>query len=169
MNPNQDLLIRKMNDEDYEIMAKWLSTEEVLEFYGDVNSPFSLEQVKEKYEPRIAEEVPVTPYIVELGDTPIGYMQKYSLSEEKKVEFGYSTHDQVYGIDQFIGVPSLFDKGIGTKMVRQFTDYIFDNTGANVVVLDPEVTNVRAIKCYEKCGFSKVKLIEENKWLMEYR
>ncbi|MDV2582369.1 GNAT family N-acetyltransferase [Alkalibacillus haloalkaliphilus] len=166
----EKVLIRKMNDEDYEIMAKWLSAEEVLEFYGDVNSPFNLEKVKEKYEPRISGEVPVNPYIVELGETPIGYMQKYSLSDEKKVEFGYSGHDKVYGIDQFIGKPKLFNKGIGTIMVRQFTDYIFDNTDANVVVLDPEVSNVRAIKCYEKCGFSKVRLIEgRNKWLMECR
>ncbi|GEN45385.1 hypothetical protein AHA02nite_11610 [Alkalibacillus haloalkaliphilus] len=119
MNLDLKVLIRKMNEDDYETMAKWLSTEEVLEFYGDVNSPFDLVKVKEKYGPRIAGEVPVIPYIVELGDTPIGYMQKYSLSEEKKVGFGYFTHDQVYGVDQFIGVPSLFDKGIGTKMVRQ--------------------------------------------------
>ncbi|MDQ0350372.1 aminoglycoside 6'-N-acetyltransferase [Alkalibacillus filiformis] len=168
MNTNSDVLIRKMNEDDYEIMAKWLSTEAVLEFYGDVNSPFDLEKVKEKYEPRIAGEVPVTPYIVELGETPIGYIQKYSLSEEKKVEFGYSSHDQVYGIDQFIGVQNLFNKGIGTKMVRQFIDYFFGNKGANIVILDPEVSNIRAIKCYEKCGFSKVRLIEEgNNWLME--
>nr|WP_246118823.1 hypothetical protein [Alkalibacillus haloalkaliphilus] len=36
--------------------------------------------------------------------------------------------------------------------------------------MDPEVSNVRAIKCYEKCGFSKVRLIEDrSKWLMECR
>jgi aminoglycoside 6'-N-acetyltransferase len=48
-----EISIRKMNHNDYEIMAGWLSTPEVLEFYGDINSPFTLEKIKSKYEPRI--------------------------------------------------------------------------------------------------------------------
>lgn len=32
--------IRKMKDTDFEVMAKWLSTPEVLEFFGDANSPW---------------------------------------------------------------------------------------------------------------------------------
>ncbi|GGD13543.1 acetyltransferase [Pontibacillus salipaludis] len=99
METTEDLIIRKMNHDDYGVVAKWLSTEEVLEFYGDVNSLFSLEKVKKKYGPRVAGEIPITPYIVELGNIPIGFMQKYQLSEEKKVEYNYSINYQIYGID----------------------------------------------------------------------
>lgn len=53
-----------MTDNDYGLMAKWLSTREVLEFYGDINSPFSIEQVRKKYEPRVRGEILVLPFIV---------------------------------------------------------------------------------------------------------
>lgn len=169
MNTNS-VSIRKMKHTDYEVMTQWLSTKEVLEFYGDVNSPFTLQQVKDKYEPRINGDIPVIPYIVELESTPIGFMQQYKLNEEKHQEFGYSTNLTVYGIDQFIGFPNLFNKGIGTKMIRIFIEYISQDKDVDIIIVDPVVSNIRAIRCYEKCGFKKVKKINDGtSWLMEYR
>jgi len=159
-----------MRHTDFEMMAHWLSTIEVLEFYGDVDSPFTLQQVEDKYGPRINGDVPVTPYIAELGESPIGFLQHYSLSKEKKKEFGYPVKLTIYGIDQFIGYPSLFNQGLGTVMVKKFVDYISQHKRADGIILDPEVTNTRAIRCYEKCGFTKVgKIYEGVNWLMEYR
>lgn len=166
----QSISIRKMKHTDYEVMSQWLSTKEVLEFYGDVNSPFTLEQVKEKYEPRVNGDIPVIPYIVELDGSPIGFIQQYKLTKEKQEEFGYPTYLTIYGIDQFIGYPHLFNKGIGTKMIKLFIEYIFENKDVDIIILDPAVSNLRAIRCYEKCGFKKVKKINDDTcWLMEYR
>ncbi|WP_188733339.1 GNAT family N-acetyltransferase [Oceanobacillus neutriphilus] len=169
MNTNS-VLIRKMKHTDYEVMAQWLSTKEVLEFYGDVNSPFTLQQVKDKYEPRVNGDIPVIPYIVELDGSPIGFMQQYILNEEKQEEFGYPTNLNVFGIDQFIGYPKLFNKGIGTKMIRIFIEYISQHKDVDIIILDPTASNLRAIKTYEKCGFRKVKKIHDGtSWLMEYK
>lgn len=82
MLKENDLFIRKMCENDYQYMSKWLSTKEVLTFYGDVNEPFSLEMVKEKYGPRIDGEINVPPFIVELKDQPIGFMQYYQVDNE---------------------------------------------------------------------------------------
>ena len=169
MNINS-ISIRKMKHTDYEVMAQWLSTKEVLEFYGDANSPFTLQQVKNKYEPRVNGDIPVIPYIVELDNTPIGFMQQYKLNEEKQKEFGYPKHSTVYGMDQFIGYPIFFNKGIGTDMIRKFIKYISQHKDVDMIILDPAVSNVRAIRCYEKCGFRKIKKINNGaSWLMEYR
>jgi aminoglycoside 6'-N-acetyltransferase len=70
MNTNS-VSIRKMKHTAYEVMAQWLSTKEVLEFYGDVNSPFTLQQVKDKYEPRVNGDIPVISYTVELDGSPM--------------------------------------------------------------------------------------------------
>jgi aminoglycoside 6'-N-acetyltransferase len=44
--------------------------------------------------------------------------------------------------------------------------------------MDPRVSNERAIHCYEKCGFQKVKVLKEHElhegvledcWMMEYK
>jgi aminoglycoside 6'-N-acetyltransferase len=160
------LTIRKMTQADFQVMAQWLSTNEVLEFYGNVNEPFSVERVKTKYGPRIDGTVPIHPYIVELDQVPIGYMQQYYLSEETQNAYGYPARLKIYGIDQFIGVPELFNKGIGTMMVKKFMDFLYEATGVDVIILDPDVSNARAIRCYEKCGFRKVKPINDGKLLL---
>lgn len=165
-----DISIRKMNHTDYDVMSKWLSTKEVLTFYGDVDEPFSVEKIKNKYEARVNGQNAVSPFIVELAHTPIGYMQHYSLSEKARIEYGYPLNLNIYGMDQFIGLPQYFDQGIGTQMVRQFVDDVFHETDVDMIVLDPEFTNTRAIKCYEKCGFVKMKKIQHgSKWLMELK
>lgn len=158
-----------MNEEDFSIMAKWLSTREVLEFYGDVNSPFTIQQVIKKYGPRIDGHVPIHPYIVERNSEPIGFMQHYQLTEEVQTEYGYPLALNVQGIDQFIGNPTFFNKGIGTLMVKDFLNHL-SALSTDRVVLDPEVSNPRAIRCYEKCGFVKVRKINGGKnWLMEFK
>ncbi|GIN74911.1 N-acetyltransferase [Bacillus sp. J14TS2] len=165
-----DVSIRKMKHTDFQLMAQWLSTKEVLEFYGDVNAPFTLQQVKDKYEPRVNGAIPIIPYIVELDNMPIGFIQQYKLSKEEQEKLDYPAHFNIYGMDQFIGIPSLYNKGIGAIMVRLMLDYIAHHTDAEIILLDPAVSNIRAIRCYEKCGFMKVKKInDEANWLMEYR
>lgn len=160
--------IRRMVHEDLDLMAKWLKTIEVLEFFGDPEKPFSTRQVREKYAPRIDGTVAVEPYIVEREGSPFAFMQCYRLSRGDYGSGGYSIEETLYGIDQFIGEPSLFNKGYGTQMVRKFLDFIFDEKQADTVIVDPELTNPRAIRCYEKCGFHKVRKIDGGrKWLME--
>ena len=50
--------------------------------------------------------------------------------------------------------------------------------GAAAVILDPHANNPRALRCYEACGFRKVKFLPQHElhegvwedcWLMEYR
>lgn len=45
-----DLLIRKMTRNDYKVMAKWLSDQNVLKYYEEPLS--NLEKVIEKFAPR---------------------------------------------------------------------------------------------------------------------
>lgn len=157
-----------MTDNDLHVMTTWLQTKEILEFYGDIHSPFTHEQVRDKYGPRVRGEGVVSPFIVELDNTPIGYMQQYPIQADEQKAYGHSTLQVIYGIDQFIGDPTLFSKGIGTKMVLQFIELIQQTTDADLIIMDPEISNTRAIRCYEKCGFSKVKTINNAAhWLME--
>lgn len=157
-----------MSRGDLGLMAKWLNTKEVLEFFGDPDAPPSARQVQEKYGPRIDGMSAVEPYIAETESKPFAFMQCYRLTDEDYKSYGYSVEETVYGIDQFIGEPELLGKGYGTRMVTEFLSFIFNERGADAVTVDPELTNPRAIRCYEKCGFQKVKQIDgERKWLME--
>ena len=156
------LAIRLMRDEpqDYELMSKWLTDERVLEFAFGRDNPFPVGRVITKYGPRIRGEERVVPSMLEYDDISIGYMQYYPV--EKGEEYGIEAIQAVFGIDVFIGEPEFWDRGIGTRAMEMLLGYLFSTLGAARVVIDPMVTNGRAIRCYEKSGFKKVKVLPQH-------
>lgn len=154
-----------MDETDYSWMEKWLNDENVLEYYGP---RLTLEQVIIKYSPRIEGNHSVKPYIVEYNHTPIGYMQYYPIREDQLKSYGYSNNPKICGIDQFIGETSLWGKGIGTAMIRMLLVFISVEEDVHKVLLEVKNTNVRAIRCYEKCGFQIVTSLESDYSLMEW-
>jgi aminoglycoside 6'-N-acetyltransferase len=61
-------------------------------------------------------------------------------------------------------------------VIRLMMDYLFGECGADRITMDPVTTNLRAIRAYEKCGFTKRKLLPQQElhegtdcdcWLME--
>lgn len=102
----------------------------------------------------------------------------YPVDSEWKALYGYEESQNIWGMDQFIGEPVYWGKGIGTKLVQSASAYIMESLGAEAIAMDPRVNNERAIKCYEKCGFKKVKALKEHElhegkledcWMMEYK
>jgi aminoglycoside 6'-N-acetyltransferase len=165
-----DLTIRCMLDEaaDYAVMAKWLSDPRVLEFYEGRDNAFTLERIMEKYSPRVLRFEGVTPCLLMLAGAPIGYIQYYPEPEAEA--------PGTFGIDQVIGEPDLWDQGIGTRAVSLLLTFLFQREGAAKVITDPRIDNLRAIRCYEKCGFRKVRILPghelhegsfRDSWLME--
>ena len=80
-------------------------------------------------------------------------------------------------MDQFIGEIEYWNRGIGQKLVTSMVNYLIKHERADKVVMDPQAWNARALACYAKCGFRKVKLMKEHEqhegkyrdcWLIEY-
>ena len=98
---------------------------------------------------------------------------------EEKSTYGYgSATEIIYGMDQFFGESAYWNKGIGTRLVRSMVKYLIEEKGADRIVMDPQTWNERAIRCYEKCGFEKVKFLPKRElhegeyrdcWLMEWK
>ena len=170
---NGDLKVRKLEDKDKFLLVKWLSDPTILEFYEGRDNPFTIEKVEKAFYPPEDDEVRC---IVEFDDKDIGYIQFYPLDDKAKKDYGY-VEEGVFGMDQFIGEAAYWNKGIGTLLVSSIVDYLTDEMKASKVVMDPRVSNTRAIRCYEKCGFKKVKILPEYElhegiyedcWLIEY-
>ncbi|HLO87658.1 MAG TPA: GNAT family N-acetyltransferase [Nostocaceae cyanobacterium] len=160
----EDIIIRPMQDEmqDYKLIEKWRTDERVLKYYGGRDYPYFLEKVIANYQPRIKGEEPVNPCIFYYQNQPLGYIQYYSLSdlpETDRQKYCLEKTDHVYGIDLFIGEPEYWNQGIGTKVLSSAIKYIFTQLEAVKIVIDPDVKNHRAIRCYEKCGFVKIKVL----------
>ncbi|MBY0154340.1 GNAT family N-acetyltransferase [Cytobacillus firmus] len=161
-----ELLIRLMNDNDFEVMVKWLNDQSVLEFYEE--PPSNIDMVIKKYGPRVEGKHYVIPCIVEYKKETVGYIQYYELQEDELKRYGYSANQNIYGIDQFIGETQLWGKGIGTTMILMMLNYLSKNKGASSVVLEVKKNNSRAISSYKKCGFRKIKELYTDLYLMEW-
>jgi aminoglycoside 6'-N-acetyltransferase len=171
---NGDLYIRLLEEGDKYTLARWLQDPEVLEFYEGRDRPFTLQMVEEKF---LAER-DVLGCLVEYEGNEIGYLQYYQLDEETMIRYGYTNSDEViYGTDQFIGEATYWNRGIGTKLIRAVVEYLLKKEGVHRLVVDPMTWNTRAIRCYEKCGYSKSRILREHElhegehhdsWLMEF-
>lgn len=161
---SKEISIRKMKDThfDYVLMAKWLSDPKVLFYYEGRDNAFGIDRIKEKYSPRVLGEDAVTPCIIELNDKPIGYVQYYYENEKK--ELRVENYDIPCGIDVFIGETEYQNQGIGTNALKLLTKYLFEVKSADVILIDPQTWNKRAIKCYEKCGFKAIKVLEKREF-----
>ena len=112
---------------------------------------------------RLRGEEDVSACVIMLRSSAIGYIQFYLVGEESRNSYGLPADydlESVYGIDQFIGEVSCWNGGLGTRSISLLLRYLFQTNGARKVILDPQVTNLRAIRRYEKCGFRKVKILE---------
>jgi aminoglycoside 2''-phosphotransferase len=172
----KEISLRLLNEQDKNLLLKWLTDERVLNFWEGKSAVFDLDRITEDFYGE--DNVEVIRTIIEYQGQPIGYCQMYKLDKELLNEYEYPlTNKIVYGIDQFIGEPEYWNKGIGTKFMRLVLQYLTNSKGAEIVILDPHADNPRAIRCYEKVGFKKIKFLQKHElhdgemvdcYLMEY-
>ena len=130
---------------DLPLLARWFTYPHVAEWWDDAEHGIN--------EIAVAMQEPGTePFIVLCDGRPIGYQQSY----DPHAEDSHPYRDQpagTRGIDQFIGEPDFVGRGHGSAFVRAFVVRLFE-AGAPNVVTDPDPSNGRAIRAYEKAGFS---------------
>ncbi|ASJ52860.1 GNAT family N-acetyltransferase [Brevibacillus formosus] len=156
-----DLKIRALSPNDTAHLVKWLSDERVLAYYEGRDRPHDESLVQQSFFP---EDDGETRCLVLYADKPIGYAQFYPLDAPEKQLYGYAKDDVVYGMDQFIGEPAYWNRGIGTQLVTAILHYLHTEKQAQKVAIDPQAWNKRALRCYEKCGFRKVKELPLHEW-----
>ena len=169
-----EILIRDFAGSDLPLMLKWLTDDRVLEFYEGRDVRFTMETLAEHYREELPDGFRV---IIEYKGQPAGYGQVYQLSGDMFDEYDYpDTGRIVYAMDQFIGEPDLWNKGIGSSFLNIMADYLKEQKAAERLVLDPHKNNPRAIRAYEKAGFKIIKSLPQHElhegkmedcWLME--
>jgi aminoglycoside 6'-N-acetyltransferase len=170
-----ELTVRSLERHDKHLLVKWLSDNQVLQYYEGRNNPHDEDMVEEHF---YSEGINETRCIIEYSHIPIGYVQFYPVSEEECDEYGYANFQcTIFGMDQFIGETKYWGQGIGKVLMKSMINFLITVKGAQKIILDPQSWNERAIKCYEKSGFIKVKLLPNHEfhegefkdcWLMEY-
>ena len=171
------ITIRELTLEDKNIMHKWMNDERVLEWYEGRDKPFTEEMILEEFYESWEDEI--VRVIIAVDNKPIGYGQVYRVYNEVYKAYEYEDKNEVvFGMDQFIGEPDYWGKGIGTKYIKMIFNYLMNEKNADAIITDPRVVNERAIRSYEKAGFKKLHIVKEHElhegkhwdaWVMEYR
>jgi aminoglycoside 6'-N-acetyltransferase len=141
---------RPMTPEDLPLVKRWLAAPHVQEWWGEPEDEFGL-VTGDLTEPAMNQ------YIVVKDDRPFAYLQCYDLSAWNS-GFGSQPHG-ARGIDQFIGEPDMLSCGHGSAFIRSFVDGLLA-AGTPRIVTDPDPTNLRAVRAYEKAGFHPDRMVD---------
>ena len=130
-------VLRPAMDEDLDLLVGWLADPEVYRWWE--GRPLSREEVADMYTGRRRPEV--EPFVVEADGVPVGYLQCWEGTETSG------------GVDMFL-VPEARGRGFGHDAARAASRFLLDRRGWTEVTVDPMVDNIRAIRAFERAGFS---------------
>jgi aminoglycoside 6'-N-acetyltransferase len=153
---------RAVTPADLPLLARWRAQPHVRQWWG----PPEVEEAAETLT-----DLRVAMWIVEHDGRPLAYAQDYSPHDWADHPFAHLPAGS-RGIDQYIGEPHMLDRGHGSAFIRPHVERLFDE-GAPAVGTDPHPDNARAIRAYEKAGFSTASEPLDTPWgralLMEHR
>ena len=156
---DETLTLRLMTDADIPMLHGWLHRPHVAAWWGSEDEGFSIGDARAKYLPRIMAAERVTPYIALLAGRPIGYAQSYVALGCGGGWWADETDPGVRGIDQFLSEEAALGQGLGTRLVGALVETLWRDPTVSKVQTDPDPTNLRAIRCYEKAGFKAIRTI----------
>jgi diamine N-acetyltransferase len=147
------VVLRAVEREDLPRFVQWLNDVDVLEYFGQA-IPLSLWQEQKWYEDMLQDP------------------RTFSLAIEfEGLHVGGAGFTQIDGrnssaeVGLFIGVPDLWDRGLGYDVVRTLLRFGFEQMNMNRIYLRVFADNARAVHLYEKLGFQ-----HEGRWrAAEYR
>ncbi len=116
----------------------------------------TVDEVRSEYLPQLADGSTTIPYFAYLEDIPIGYIQSYVAAATGDGWWPDEHDPGTRGIDQFLADRERLGQGLGTRMVRDFVQFLFEDPAVTRIQADPSPTNMAAIRCYEKSGFRRV-------------
>ena len=160
MMDKNNISFKRLQLDDLQLIHKWLNEPHVHEWY-EKDKENTLEEVKASFGPEISGEKPTVGYLISYENNPIGYIQYCKVNDypEYGPYLGYD--DNTANVDLFIGDIKFTGKGLGSMILRKFIkEILFTKDDIMTCLIDPEPTNIRAIKSYEKAGFKYVKTVQ---------
>ncbi|QPF84932.1 GNAT family N-acetyltransferase [Bradyrhizobium genosp. L] len=141
---------RPMTSDDLPQIQRWLALPHVREWWGDPAEQYALVSGD-------LEEPAMDQFIVATATGEFGYIQCYDLTTWNS---GFGVQPEgTRGIDLFIGEPGMIEHGHGAALIRAFVDARLAQ-GAPRIVSDPDPTNARAVRAYEKAGFQRAGIVD---------
>lgn len=91
--------------------------------------------------------------LAELDGRPIGFLQIIDPAREETRYWGEDCPEHLRALDIWIGEEQDLGKGYGTRMMELAIERCFADPRVTAILIDPLVSNVRAIRFYQRLGF----------------
>jgi aminoglycoside 6'-N-acetyltransferase len=135
---------REMTVDDLPMVARWLATPEVVEWWGEPEEQYAL-VAGDLDDPQMLQ------WIVSFEGRPFAYAQAYQVHVWPQPHFAHLPPGSM-AIDAFTGEPDVIGAGHGGVFLRQLAQRLRAE-GAPVVAIDPDEDNTRARRAYARAGF----------------
>jgi len=159
-----ELRVRAIYPIDLRLLAVWLADPEVAAYYGGRDCVRDQVALEEEFLLPPGISTGEQHCLVEWEGAPAGYLQFYPVEANELLEYGYPLEARLWGMDLFLGEPRRWNRGIGTAVVHATVAYLWERYHPEAVVIDPQVANARAVRCYEKAGFERVRHLPRHEW-----
>ena len=154
---NNDITLRPMTENDWDILLRWNSDPEVLYFSeGDDVTSYSLDEIQGIYR-GVSQDAFC--FIIELSGDPIGegWLQDMNMDRILNRHPGKVCRR----IDLMIGEKQFWGQGIGTTVIRMLTHFGFEQKTSMIFACGVADYNPRSLKAFQKVGFEIVDKIKE--------
>jgi aminoglycoside 6'-N-acetyltransferase len=159
----ESVSFRPLGRSDFPLLQQWLSTPHVDAWWHD---RLDLASVGAKYGPRVDGFEPTHVFVIEHRERPVGWIQWYLWRDYAGHARQLGADLDSAGIDLAIGELAMTGLGLGPIAICEFLrQIVFADPSVNAVINDPEESNVRSLRAFEKAGFAvtgTVQLAGEN-------
>lgn len=158
-----DVSIRRLQntDEDMALLLSWLTDPMVVAHVYAEGAPWTMEKVRRAFAGK-TRPTGTAGCIILHGGQPVGYVQFYPVRRDSYAASTYAQSQMrsACGVDMFIGIPSLWRKGIGGKALLALEEYLRAK-GVRCLCADPSTENEIGLRFWPKMGFDPLEVIED--------
>ncbi|HET9874866.1 MAG TPA: GNAT family N-acetyltransferase [Mycobacterium sp.] len=147
-----EFTLRRLDpDRDLDLVHSWMNDPEVAQFW---KMPWPRDRI-ESYLRRQDRSEHSTPYLGELGGTPMSYWELYRADLDDLAHY-YPARDHDVGIHMLLGPAQSRGCGLAASLLCAVSSWQLDaDPRAGRVVGEPDVTNERLVRMAERAGFRR--------------
>ena len=136
-------------EDTYKKIYEWCQNKDVYEWFEQ--RILTYDEIVSKYKNKLLNKKQDL-YLINYNNKDIGLVQIYKYEDDINLNY-----NNTYEYDLFIGNTNYLNKGIGKEIVELIDNLIYTKYKSDYIILRPFKRNIRAIKCYQKCGFKIIK------------
>lgn len=154
----QNLSFRPLAQADFPLLQRWLAAPHVNMWWRE---SLDLAGISAKFGPRVDGTEPTYVFVIEYSGKSIGWIQWYRWDDYSEHARQLGVNIGTAGIDLAIAELDMVGVGLGPLAILKFLEqFIFIDRNISSVVADPEVSNYRSLRAFQKAGFTPLKKVQ---------